>query len=102
MCIRDSVTISHMRSREYRATFLMFLEIAAVAVLLLVFFKIFARTFHDNAVIFITEHFDCFNKKAPSKATIAACLTAVSYTHLDVYKRQSVPRVKTELIWYTH
>ncbi len=53
----------------------MFLEIAAVAVLLLVFFKIFAGTFHDNAVIFITEHFDCFNKKAPSKATIAACLT---------------------------
>ena len=70
-----AVAISHMRSREYRATFLMFLEIAAVAVLLLVFFKIFARTFHDNAVIFITEHFDCFNKKAPSKATIAACLT---------------------------
>ena len=77
-----------MGSWEYRAAFLMFLEIAAVAVLLLVLFKIFARTFHNNAVIFITEHFDCFNKKAPSKTTIAACLTAVSYTHLDVYKRQ--------------
>ena len=45
---------------------------------------------HDGARPFVTE--DIIKRTKEVAVTYQACIAAVSYTHLDVYKRQSKGR----------
>ena len=64
-----------------------------------IYFGNMEEAIYNPAVYFKNTYQDSWITNERSKAMIIKCLMPVSYTHLDVYKRQRVENLHLEMIY---